>query len=159
MKRRRFWLAGLAVLTLVLVTTMGPGRAGPEQTKAAGLTRVVLYSSDGMRPDLMQQYAADGAMPTYASLMATGVKGANGMVQAFPPNTGVGWYTMATGTYPSEHGSTNNTFHRTGDAFANSTSFAASATLQHEEVSARLSSSTTKTSHSLPSGSRTQVLS
>ena len=45
------------------------------------------------------------------------------MVQAFPPNTGVGWYTMATGTYPSEHGSTNNTFHRGGDSFANSTSF------------------------------------
>ena len=40
------------------------------------------------------------------------------MVQAFPPNTGVGWYTMATGTYPSEHGSTNNTFFRGGDAFS-----------------------------------------
>jgi 2',3'-cyclic-nucleotide 2'-phosphodiesterase (5'-nucleotidase family)/predicted AlkP superfamily phosphohydrolase/phosphomutase len=134
MKHRRFWLASLAVLTLVLVTTMGPGRAGPEKTNAAGVTRVVLFSSDGMRPDLMQQYAAAGAMPTYAGLMATGVKGANGMLQAFPPNTGVGWYTMATGTYPSEHGSTNNTFHRTGDAFANSTSFSASATLQADTI-------------------------
>ena len=38
--------------------------------------------------------------------------GDNGMVQAFPPNTGVGWFTMATGTYPSEHGSTNNTYFR-----------------------------------------------
>ncbi|HXL42709.1 MAG TPA: 5'-nucleotidase C-terminal domain-containing protein [Gaiellaceae bacterium] len=134
MKHRRFWLASLAVLTLVLVTTMGPGRAGPEKTNAAGVTRVVLFSSDGMRPDLMQQYAAAGAMPTYAGLMATGVKGANGMLQAFPPNTGVGWYTMATGTYPSEHGSTNNTFHRTGDAFANSTSFSASASLQADTI-------------------------
>jgi 2',3'-cyclic-nucleotide 2'-phosphodiesterase (5'-nucleotidase family) len=134
MKRRRFWLASLAVLTLVLVTTIGPGRTGPEKTNAAGVTRVVLFSSDGMRPDLMQQYASAGAMPTYASLMATGVKGANGMLQAFPPNTGVGWYTMATGTYPSEHGSTNNTFHRTGDAFANSTSFSASATLQADTI-------------------------
>ncbi len=35
-------------------------------------------------------------------------------MQAFPPNTGVGWHTMATGTWPGEHGSTNNTFHRTG---------------------------------------------
>ena len=42
--------------------------------------------------------------------MDAGVTGDNGMVQAFPPNTGVGWYTMATGTYPAEHGSTNNTY-------------------------------------------------
>ena len=54
-------------------------------------------------------------MPTYAELMAKGVKGDNGLVQAFPPNTGVGWYTLATGAYPGEHGSTNNTFFRTGD--------------------------------------------
>jgi 2',3'-cyclic-nucleotide 2'-phosphodiesterase (5'-nucleotidase family) len=113
---------------------MGPGRAGPEKTHAAGPTRVVLFSSDGMRPDLMQQYAAAGAMPTYAGLMATGVRGANGMVQAFPPNTGVGWYTMATGTYPSEHGSTNNTFHRTGDSFANSTSFSGAGVLQADTI-------------------------
>ena len=39
----------------------------------------------------------------------------NGLKQAFPPNTGVGWYTLATGTWPGEHGSTNNTFHRTGE--------------------------------------------
>src|SRR6266545_3444029 len=134
MKHRRFWLASLAVLTRVLVTTMGPGRAGPEKTNAAGVTRVVLFSSDGMRPDLMQQYAAAGAMPTYAGLMATGVKGANGMLQAFPPNTGVGWYTMATGTYPSEHGSTNNTFHRTGDTFSNRTSFSGTGVLQADTL-------------------------
>ena len=36
-------------------------------------------------------------MPTYKALMDAGVTGDNGMVQAFPPNTGVGWYTMATG--------------------------------------------------------------
>jgi 2',3'-cyclic-nucleotide 2'-phosphodiesterase (5'-nucleotidase family) len=134
MKRRRFWLACLAVLALVLVTMMGPGRAGPAKTHAASNPRVLLFSSDGMRPDLMQQYAADGVMPTYASLMATGVKGANGMLQSFPPNTGVGWYTMATGTYPSEHGSTNNTFHRTGDTFSNRTSFSGAGVLQADTL-------------------------
>ena len=86
--------------------------AGPLASKA------VFFASDGMRPDLMEKYAAAGAMPTYKSLMASGVRGNNGMLQAFPPNTGVGWYTMATGTYPSEHGSTNNTFFRAGDAFS-----------------------------------------
>ena len=60
--------------------------------------------------------------------------GDNGMVQAFPPNTGVGWYTMATGTYPSEHGSTNNTFFRTGDTFSNRTSFSAAGVLQADTI-------------------------
>ncbi len=82
---------------------------------------MVFFAADGMRPDLMETYAAAGIMPTYASLMARGVKGENGLVQAFPPNTGVGWYTLATGTYPGEHGSTNNTFFRTGDSFNNRT--------------------------------------
>ncbi|TQM62603.1 5'-nucleotidase C-terminal domain-containing protein [Humibacillus xanthopallidus] len=98
--------------------------------------RAVLYSSDGMRPDLMEKYAGQGAMPTYASMMASGVRGDNGMVQAFPPNTGVGWYTMATGTYPSEHGSTNNTYYRPGEPFANRTSFSSTGTLQADTVAA-----------------------
>ena len=84
---------------------------------------VILFASDGMRPDLMERYAAEGAMPTHAALMAKGVVGDNGLTQAFPPNTGVGWFTLATGTWPGEHGATNNTFFRTGDAFTNRTSF------------------------------------
>ena len=68
----------------------------------------------------------------------TGVRGDNGMVQAFPPNTGVGWYTMATGTYPGEHGSTNNTYHRTGEAsFNNRTSFSLAGTLQADTIARR----------------------
>src|SRR5678816_4218319 len=76
-------------------------------------------------------------MPTYKDLMKHGVTGDNGMLQAFPPNTGVGWYTMATGTYPSEHGSTNNTYHRTGEAnFNNRTSFSLAGTLQADTLAA-----------------------
>src|SRR5947207_6461337 len=97
----------------------------------------MFLSSDGMRLELMENYTAAGAMPTYAKLMSTGATGANGMVQAFPPNTGVGWYTMATGTYPSEHGSTNNTFFRSGDSsFNNSTSFSTSGILQADTIAA-----------------------
>jgi len=131
---RRFRLAFLAALSLSLVAAIGPGRIAPVASQAAPTQKVVFFASDGMRPDLMEKYAAAGAMPTYRSLMASGVRGANGMVQAFPPNTGVGWYTMATGTYPSEHGSTNNTFHRTGDAFGSSTSFAATGILQADTI-------------------------
>jgi len=41
---------------------------------------------------------------------------------------------MATGTYPSEHGSTNNTFFRQGDAFGNRTSFSGAGVLQADTI-------------------------
>lgn len=82
----------------------------------------IFFSADGMRPDLMQRYVDAGAMPTYRDLMKHGVRGENGMTPAFPPNTGVGWATMATGAFPAVHGSTNNTFHINGDEFRDDTS-------------------------------------
>jgi 2',3'-cyclic-nucleotide 2'-phosphodiesterase (5'-nucleotidase family)/predicted AlkP superfamily phosphohydrolase/phosphomutase len=135
MKRRRLWPVSLAVLALVLFTMIGPGRTGPEETTAAGSKRVIFFASDGMRPDLMERYAGLGLMPEYADLMARGVRGQNGLLQGFPPNTGVGWYTLSTGTWPGEHGSTNNTFHRTGESnFNNSTSFATTGILQADHI-------------------------
>ncbi len=85
---------------------------------------VVLYASDGMRPDLMQRFADRHLMPTYADLMRHGATGDNGLTQGFPPNTGQGWYTLATGAYPGVHGSTNNTFFDTRLPFTQSISFA-----------------------------------
>src|SRR5262245_60073285 len=104
-------LAERALSVILVALLMLPAGAAAAAHAAAGSggstlsSKVVFFSSDGMRPDLMERYAAQGAMPTYASLMASGVRGDNGMVQAFPPNTGVGWYTMMTGAYPGEHGS------------------------------------------------------
>jgi 2',3'-cyclic-nucleotide 2'-phosphodiesterase (5'-nucleotidase family)/predicted AlkP superfamily phosphohydrolase/phosphomutase len=96
---------------------------------------MVMFASDGMRPDLMYRYARSGILPTYRDLIRNGVTGRNGLSQAFPPNTGVGWATLATGTWPSEHGSTNNTFHRTGEsAFNNRTSFATTGVLQADTI-------------------------
>ncbi|MGQ0848672.1 MAG: 5'-nucleotidase C-terminal domain-containing protein [Actinomycetota bacterium] len=117
-----------SVASAAVQTTVGA--TGVAQTE-----KVILFASDGMRPDLMESYAALGIMPTYADVMATGVRGSNGLLQAFPPNTGVGWATLATGTYPSEHGSTNNTFHRTGESnFNNRTSFATTGILQADTI-------------------------
>lgn len=95
---------------------------------------VIFFTADGMRPDLMMRYADEGAMPTYEALMDAGVVGANGLVQAFPPNTGVGWYTLATGAYPGENGSTNNTFFRTGDTFNNRTAAFSAGVLQADTI-------------------------
>jgi 2',3'-cyclic-nucleotide 2'-phosphodiesterase (5'-nucleotidase family) len=120
----------LSPLSLLAAPVQGPpGKPGPEKVE-----KVIFFAADGMRPDLMVKYASQGAMPTYADLMRDGVKGVNGLVQAFPPNTGVGWYTLATGTYPSEHGSTNNTFFRSGDAFNNRTAAFSAGVLQADTL-------------------------
>ncbi len=126
-----------AALALGVVPPASSLGAPAPSSGAGAAQRALLYSSDGMRPDLMTKYAAAGAMPAYAAMMRAGVIGANGMTQAFPPNTGVGWYTMATGTYPGEHGSTNNTFHRVGEAsFNNRTSFSGQGVLQADTIAA-----------------------
>jgi len=125
----------LLILSLLLLPAGALAASENARENATALaSRVVLFASDGMRPDLMEKYAAAGAMPTYASLISKGVKGDNGMLQAFPPNTGVGWYTMATGTFPGEHGSTNNTFFRSGDTFSNRTSFSGAGVLQADTI-------------------------
>ena len=43
----------------------------------------------------------------------------NGLLTQAPPNTGAGWYSLATGAWPGVHGSTNNTFHINGQPFGN----------------------------------------
>ena len=134
-------LLRLFSMTLILSMLLAPlgVQAAPEEAAMSAplASKVIFFASDGMRPDLMEKYASEGAMPTYAALMAAGVRGDNGMTQGFPPNTGVGWYTLATGTWPSEHGSTNNTYHRIGEGnFNNRTSFSASGTLQADTLAA-----------------------
>jgi 2',3'-cyclic-nucleotide 2'-phosphodiesterase (5'-nucleotidase family) len=122
----------LIVVLALLFSTAGITFASPPPQSSA--EKVVFFSADGMRPDLMEKYARQGVMPTYAGLMEQGVRGDNGLVQAFPPNTGVGWYTLATGTYPSEHGSTNNTFFRAGDSFNNRTAAFSAGVLQADTI-------------------------
>jgi hypothetical protein len=139
MRRRLAGPAALAGCVLSLVVVLGAGGSASAlgaATAKPSASKVLFFASDGMRPDLMESYASAGVMPTYKALMDAGVRGANGLLQAFPPNTGVGWYTLMTGTWPSEHGSTNNTFHRTGDAFANSTSFSGAGVLQADTLAA-----------------------
>jgi 2',3'-cyclic-nucleotide 2'-phosphodiesterase (5'-nucleotidase family) len=131
--RRTAVLLTVAALLGGLLPTGTAGAASPPAKPTA--SGVVFFAADGMRPDLMEKYAAQGVMPTYANLMATGVKGVNGMVQAFPPNTGAGWYTLATGAYPGEHGSTNNTFFRTGESsFNNRTAAFSAGVLQADTI-------------------------
>ncbi|HJU01717.1 MAG TPA: 5'-nucleotidase C-terminal domain-containing protein [Actinomycetes bacterium] len=94
----------------------------------------ILFAADGMRPDLVDRFAARGDMPNLRELKRRGVQGRNGLTQGFPPNTGVGWYTLATGAWPGKHGSTNNTFHQTGTDFSRGTSFSSAGVLQADSI-------------------------
>jgi len=133
----RFLLGCAITAALVAPASVISGTTASAQPNAGDppTDKAVLFASDGMRPDLVQRYADEGAMPTMKGLTERGVTGKNGLQQGFPPNTGVGWYTLATGAWPSEHGSTNNTFHRTGEGnFNNSTSFATTGILQADHI-------------------------
>jgi 2',3'-cyclic-nucleotide 2'-phosphodiesterase (5'-nucleotidase family) len=129
--KKLFYLTMVLVLSIGLLPVTKVSQAGIE---ASTTPKALFFAADGMRPDLMERYAAEGSLPTYADLMANGVKGDNGLVQAFPPNTGVGWYTLATGAYPGEAGSTNNTFFRTGDTFSNRTAAFSGGVLQADTI-------------------------
>ena len=81
-----------------------------------------MFAADGLRQDIVERYAADRGVPGFADLLRRGASAnGGGMLTQAPPNTGAGWYTMATGAWPGVHGSTNNTFHINSQPFANRT--------------------------------------
>jgi predicted AlkP superfamily phosphohydrolase/phosphomutase len=134
MSRRLGGVAAMLVFLFALVVSLGASSASGQRSEAS-TDKVILFASDGMRPDLMEEYARHGSMPTYKALIHDGVRGHNGLLQGFPPNTGVGWATLATGAWPGVHGSMNNTFHRLTDpSFNSSTSFATTGLLQAETI-------------------------
>jgi 2',3'-cyclic-nucleotide 2'-phosphodiesterase (5'-nucleotidase family) len=122
---RRIAPVALAALGLALVA--GPAPASPLAAPAhsggghggQSSGKAVFFASDGLRQDLVTSYAAQGVMPTMGQFLKKGSYATgNGMLTQAPPNTGAGWYTLATGAWPGVSGSTNNTFHKNGDAFA-----------------------------------------
>ena len=130
---RRRSTAVIAATTLI-VAGLGAAVAGPGQAVTSGAApaakvakakpdkaltdNAVFFASDGLRQDLVKKYADQGRdADDAARSCATGCRRADdGLLTQAPPNTGAGWYTLATGAWPGVHGSTNNTFHKNGDA-------------------------------------------
>jgi Type I phosphodiesterase / nucleotide pyrophosphatase len=131
--RRLFSLALVIAVLGALLATAGPASTAAAQAAPAEQA-AILFAADGMRPDLVDRFAASGVMPNMRELKRRGVQGRNGLTQGFPPNTGVGWYSLATGAWPGKHGSTNNTFHQTGTDFSRGTSFSATGVLQADSI-------------------------
>src|SRR6478736_4746806 len=64
-------------------------------------SKLLFFASDGMRQDLIEQFADDGATPGFKELLKHGAYASNeGLLTQAPPNTGAGWFTLATGAWP-----------------------------------------------------------
>ena len=119
--------AVLALVPALAVPVAAPGLAALAAADNGALKppdrRAVFFASDGLRQDLVKEYAAQGVMPTMSGFLKNGASASgNGLLTQAPPNTGAGWYTLATGAWPGVHASTNNTFHVNGQPFGNRTS-------------------------------------
>jgi 2',3'-cyclic-nucleotide 2'-phosphodiesterase (5'-nucleotidase family) len=125
----------LLILALSLVPAGAFAASNQAPEKAPSQNPVIFFVSDGMRQDQAETYAAQGKMPAMANLLKKGAKAADGgLLTQAPPNTGAGWYTLATGAWPAVTGSTNNTFHKNGAPFNSSTSFSSAGVLQAESL-------------------------
>ncbi|MGH2616242.1 MAG: alkaline phosphatase family protein, partial [Thermomicrobiales bacterium] len=80
----------------------------------SGSRPVLLFAAPGMRPDLVETFAAAGALPAMAEMLANGATADGGLLAPFPATTGASLSTLLTGAWPAEHGVVGDRFHRTG---------------------------------------------
>jgi 2',3'-cyclic-nucleotide 2'-phosphodiesterase (5'-nucleotidase family) len=133
----RLRLLAVAAAVLALTGSVGVGGAVAHDDDRGRLPveKAVFFAADGLRQDIVARYAKKGLMPTMRSFLKHGTKASgHGLLTQAPPNTGAGWYTLATGAWPGVHGSTNNTFHTNGQLFSASTSAFTPGVLQAESI-------------------------
>ena len=132
--RRLITLLGASLLALSQLGAATAVLATHDQPSSRS-DHAIFFAADGMRQDAVKRYADEGVMPTMRSFLRNGTYASgNGLLTQAPPNTGAGWYTLATGAWPGVHGSTNNTFHITVSRFANRTAAFDPGTLQAETI-------------------------
>ena len=123
------------VLSFTLVPYNAAATPNAKSSDAAPSNKVIFFVSDGMRQDLAESYISQGLMPSMAKLLRTGAEAADGgLLTEAPPNTGAGWYSLATGAWPGVTGSTNNTFAINGAPFSSRTGSFDAGVLQAETL-------------------------
>ncbi len=140
-------LLTLIVCTVLVVTTVGTipvagAAAPPAPATVTGSTPghhrpdpVLFFAADGMRQDIVERYAQRGSLPAMRELLRKGASATGGgLLTQAPPNTGAGWFSLATGAWPAVTGSTNNTFHINGQPFTSRTSAFDAGVLQAETI-------------------------
>src|SRR5690349_21015109 len=130
----RRYLRWMLPLILTLSALLSPLTTGVE-AKNPNASSVLFFASDGLREDLVSSYTAQGLMPTMADFLKKGASAAGGgLLTQAPPNTGAGWFSLATGAWPGVHGSTNNTFHINGQSLISRTAAFDPGVLQAETI-------------------------
>ena len=128
----------LAMLTVALVAAAAVAPLVGAQSGGGGGQRddkLLFFAADGLRQDAVAQYADQGATPGFRALLRRGARASgSGLLTQAPPNTGAGWFTLATGAWPGVAGSTNNTFHVNGQPFGNRTAAFDPGVLQAETL-------------------------
>ena len=130
-------VAFLCAIAILLVA--GPATGKPTAANRGGAPaetpKAVFFAADGLRQDIVAKYAGERLLPTMSKFLAKGVSASgHGLLTHAPPNTGSGWYSLATGAWPGVHGSTNNTFHVNGQPFGNRTGSFDAGVLQAESI-------------------------
>jgi 2',3'-cyclic-nucleotide 2'-phosphodiesterase (5'-nucleotidase family) len=126
----------LLIISMLVMPTgaLAASEVGVPEAQSSG-EKVIFFSSDGLRQDMVESFADQRLLPAMAKLLRTGARASDGgLLTQAPPNTGSGWYSLATGAWPGVHGSTNNTFMINGAPFANRTSAFDSVALQAETL-------------------------
>jgi len=125
-RKRRARVVGLVaggVVALGLVPWVGAEAHRGGHGHGGDPDKLLFFAADGLTQSTIERYADKGVVPGFKALLRKGARASDhGLLTQAPPNTGAGWYTLATGAWPAVHGSTNNTFHINGATFANSTS-------------------------------------
>lgn len=129
-------LFSVLLIVSMLITPAGAlAASGVAQDSGSNGEKVIFFSSDGLRQDMVESFAAQRLLPTMSKMLRTGAKAADGgLLTQAPPNTGAGWYSLATGAWPGVHGSTNNTFTINGAPFGDRTSAFDEEALQAETL-------------------------
>jgi 2',3'-cyclic-nucleotide 2'-phosphodiesterase (5'-nucleotidase family) len=135
-RRRLSALIGVvaAASCIPLVTAGAAAGSGKSHGKS---NPVLFFAADGLRQDLVEKYAngKKSVMPAMQELLKFGWSARDGgLLTQAPPNTGAGWYSLATGAWPAVHGSTNNTFHKNGASFTSRTAAFDANVLQAESI-------------------------
>jgi 2',3'-cyclic-nucleotide 2'-phosphodiesterase (5'-nucleotidase family) len=116
--RPAFVCAFLLSLLLAAPSSLLPGMVvAQEATPGAdgsGEGPVLLFNAPGMRPDLVEAFAAEGALPAMTDLGAGASAVDGGLLAPFPATTGASLATLLTGAWPAEHGVVADRFFRTG---------------------------------------------
>src|SRR5258708_16428665 len=96
--RRMLALGAVALLAVFLAVWLLQSR-GAESSKTQ--KKLIVLGIDGMDPQLLQQYMAEGIMPNFAALAARG--SVLPLETSIPPQNPVAWSNLIPGIKPARH--------------------------------------------------------